>query len=187
MHCSLPYSSGTQRLSCFTSTRRFFGFMSSFAFSSADFLPCSRNISLLSHTLNLGCSVMRRKAAFLFCNCDRFSRDVPTAPLALWMMRTPVSDLFWCWPPGPPEGNVWISQSSSVTENSFSRLMRGTIQHGRSHRSSAAEVLAQPAGHEPYPAGRSRAHVLRLRGLLRGRPEVPRSVGAAKVVHRAGN
>lgn len=70
-----------------------------------------RPVSMRSHRSNWGVLTIRRNAARLFCNWERSSRDSPRAPDGWWMTRTPVSRLFWFWPPLPPERKVWTSQS----------------------------------------------------------------------------
>ena len=42
-----------------------------------------------------------RMALALFLCWLRSSRQLTTTPVGRWVIRTPLSVLFWCWPPGP--------------------------------------------------------------------------------------
>src|SRR6185437_14139292 len=76
-----------------------------------------------SQRLNATLSAIRRHAIFAFWPCLRSSRLSPRAPDGGWMNRTPVSRLFWFWPPLPPQRKVCLTQSSAVTRSSSSRML----------------------------------------------------------------
>ena len=51
-------------------------------------------------------------ALALFLCWLRSSRQLTTTPVGRWVIRTPLSVLFWCWPPGPPDRMTSIWRSS---------------------------------------------------------------------------
>lgn len=81
-----------------------------------------RPVSIASHSLNCGVSVIRMKAALLFRSWLRCSLDSPRAPDGWCITRVPVSRLFWFCPPLPPERKCWTSQSWMLTDSIRTRL-----------------------------------------------------------------
>ena len=73
----------------------------------------------------------------LFLCWLRSSRQLTTTPVGRWVIRTPLSVLFWCWPPGPPDRITSISRSSV-------RITMSTSSGSGSTATVAVEVWIRP-------------------------------------------